>query len=237
MRSPQIIPASLLLAAALLASGGVQADVQRQEVGNLVLENVPEIPAAVRENYGRYLEGRAASVADWTHDGRLLITTRFGDVAQLHVVDQPLGARRQITFFKEPIGGASAPRTSARPGFVFPKDVGGDENYQLYYQGLAEGVPVRLTDGRGRASGGTWSNAGTQVAFGWTARTGADTDIYVDDPRDRMAPQLVFEAQGGGWNVTDWSPDDRQLLISNYVSASESHLYLLDIETRKITAD
>ena len=235
MRSPQIIPASLLLAAALLASGGVQADVQRQEVGNLVLENVPEIPAAVRENYGRYLEGRAASVADWTHDGRLLITTRFGDVAQLHVVDQPLGARRQITFFKEPIGGASAPRTSARPGFVFPKDVGGDENYQLYYQGLAEGVPVRLTDGRGRASGGTWSNAGTQVAFGWTARTGADTDIYVDDPRDRMAPQLVFEAQGGGWNVTDWSPDDRQLLISNYVSASESHLYLLDIETRKIT--
>ena len=35
--------------------------------------------------------------------GQLLIATRFGDVDQLHLVEQPAGERRQLTFLREPI--------------------------------------------------------------------------------------------------------------------------------------
>lgn len=226
---------AFMLAVALLAAGTASADVKREERGNLVLENIPEIPAALRDNYGRYLEGRSASLMDWTHDGRLIIATRFGDVAQLHIVDHPLGMRQQVTFFREPITTATAPDTDARPGFVFTKDLGGDENYQLYFQPYAGGAPLLLTDGKGRAGDADWSADGTRIAFTWTARTGADNDVYVDDPTDRLAPQLVMEAQGGGWSIEDWSPDNRRLLVSNYVAADETYLYLYDLESRQRT--
>ena len=54
----------------------------------------------------------------------MLITTRFADTAQVHLVRMPGGARRQMTFFPDRVAGASFP-----PGngdfFLFSKDVGG----------------------------------------------------------------------------------------------------------------
>ena len=112
-----------------------------------------------------------------------------------------MGARRQITFFDEPIGGGDWSPTGARKGIAYIRDVGGNENYQLEYLDPASADPVRLTDGRGRADTGVWSPDGTKYAFQWTARNGVATDVYVDDPLDRRAPELVFEAPEVGWNV------------------------------------
>ncbi len=37
--------------------------------------------------------------------------------------------------------------------------------------------------------------------------------------------------KGGGWQVLDWSPDDKQLLVLEYVSINESYLWLFDTES------
>ena len=63
----------------------------------------------------------------------LLIATRFGDVEQLHRVAAPLGAREQLTFYREPVTVARAPQSAVAPGFVFLRDQGGNENSQVYY--------------------------------------------------------------------------------------------------------
>ena len=174
--------------AALLAFPVLADAVPRVTRGNLAIEGIPEIPAELQQRMRRYQFVRSADFAGWTPDGRVTISTRFGNPRQLHVVDRPRGARRQVTFFDEPIYGGDWSPTGARQGVIFVRDAGGDENYQLEYLDPAFADPVRLTDGRGRAGTGVWSPDGTRYAFQWTARTGVASDVYVDDPLDKRLP-------------------------------------------------
>ena len=223
----------LVLSLALLAFAAAGAEVERVTRGDLAIEGIPEIPAELKQRMRRYQFSRGAAFAGWTADGRIAITTRFGNTSQMHVVDRAMGARRQITFFDEPVYGGDWSPTGARKGVVFIRDTGGDENYQLEYLDPALADPVRLTDGRGRADTGVWSPDGTKYAFQWTARTGVATDVYIDDPLDRLGPELVFEAPEVGWNAVDWSPDGKSLLLVRFVSANESYLWAYDLATRE----
>ena len=91
---------------------------------NLVTDGIPEIPAEIAEAVGRYTEFRSASLEGWHPVKReMLISTRFGDTPQVHEVKMPGGARRQLTFFPDRVGGASWPRHSA-DYLVFGKDRG-----------------------------------------------------------------------------------------------------------------
>jgi len=224
----------LLTAAVLLAVSPAAADVERITRGNLAIEGIPDIPPALVERMRRYQHTRGAGLAGWTPDGHITISTRFGNAVQLHVVDEPLGQRRQITFFDEPIGDGEWSPTGARRGIVYQRDSGGDENYQLEYLDPASPVPVRLTDGHGRASNGTWSPDGTSIAFTWTVKNGTDADVYIDDPLDRRPPEPVFEPGGVGWAVADWSPDGKALLLARFVSVNETYLQVYDLESRAL---
>ena len=224
---------TLVLALALLSFHASAAEVERVTRGNLAIEGIPEIPKELVQRLRRYQFARGASFAGWTPDGGLTVSTRFGNTSQLHVVDMPMGARRQITFFDEPVNGGSWSPTGARKGVAYIRDSGGNENYQLEYLDPAVADPVRLTDGRGRADTGVWSPDGTKYAFQWTARTGVASDVYIDDPLDRMAPELVFEAPAVGWNAADWSPDGKSLLLIHFVSVNESTLWTYDLATRE----
>lgn len=91
----------LLAAAAALQSILV---VTAQVPDNLVVEGVPSITPGLRKDVGRYLEFRAASFNNWHPQRReMLISTRFADSTQLHLVKAPGGARRQLTFFPDPV--------------------------------------------------------------------------------------------------------------------------------------
>jgi dipeptidyl aminopeptidase/acylaminoacyl peptidase len=41
-------------------------------------------------------------------------------------------------------------------------------------------------------------------------------------------------SEGGAWFVSDWSPDDKLLLVGKYISANESYFYVLDISTKSL---
>ena len=106
---------------------------------NLVVDGIPAIPVSVADEVRRYTEGRPARFAGWHPVRReMLISTRFGNTAQIHQVKLPAGARTQLTFFNEPIGGASFEPVEGRY-FVFAKDVGGNEFTQLYRHDFADG--------------------------------------------------------------------------------------------------
>src|SRR5436189_6182013 len=75
---------------------------------NLVVEDIPKIPISLAEEINRYTEFRYAALSNWHPTRReMLITTRFGDTSQIHVIKFPGGARSQLTFFKDSAGGAS----------------------------------------------------------------------------------------------------------------------------------
>ncbi|MDQ3651858.1 MAG: hypothetical protein M3458_16605, partial [Acidobacteriota bacterium] len=106
---------------------------------NLVVEGVPAIPASIAESVGRYTEFRAASLSSWHPTKReMLISTRFGDSPQVHHVKFPGGDRRQLTFFPERVGGASF-QPKKGDFFIFNKDIGGGEFFQLYRYDVNDG--------------------------------------------------------------------------------------------------
>jgi dipeptidyl aminopeptidase/acylaminoacyl peptidase len=193
---------------------------------NLVTEGIPEIPMELVEQIGRYTESRAATFRDWhPAQNEMLITTRFGETNQVHRIVMPGGARTQLTFFPDRIDGASYEPTKG-DYFIFSKGTGGNEFNQNYRYDIATGDVTLLTDGKSRNSGPTWSNKGDRVAYTSTRRNGADTDIYVESPLDPKTDKLLAELKGGGWDVQDWSPDDKQLLVLEEISINESYLWL-----------
>ena len=195
---------------------------------NLTVEGVPPIPQALADALRRYTESRAALPADWHPKKReLLIRTRFADTAQVHRVAFPGGARQQMTFFADTVGAASYDPVDGA-FFVFSKDTGGDEFAQNYRLDLAGGEITRLTDGASKNSLGVWSRAGDKMAYTSTRRTGKDVDVYTVDPRRPESDTLIAALDGGGWFPLDWSPDDAQILVAEYVSINESYLWLLD---------
>jgi dipeptidyl aminopeptidase/acylaminoacyl peptidase len=217
-----------LLGVLLLAAGAFpQSDVIVPNE-NLVVEGIPKIPASLAETVERYTNFRAANLQSWSPSAReMLITTRFADTAQVHLVKSPGGARTQLTFYADRVGGAWYSPTNGT-SFVFSKDVGGGEFFQLYRYDLATGDTTLLTDGKSRNTDPVWSYAGDRLAYGSTRRTGNDVDLYVVDPADPKSDHLLAALNGGGWGAQDWSPDGKTLLVSEFISSEESYLWTMD---------
>lgn len=146
----------------------------------------------------------------------------------------PGGARTQLTFFPDRIGNASYEPTRG-DYFLFLKDVGGGEWFQIFRYDLASGDITMLTDGKSRNLGMLWNHTGTQIAYSSTRRTGKDTDLWVMNPLDKSTDKLVLELSGGGWGPQDFSPDGKQILLQEELSINESYLWLVDVEKKEKT--
>lgn len=224
-------PWSLLLLVGLSAPLAAQAPGVIAPGDNLVIEGIPALPLALRDEVRRYTEFRAASLSDWHPLRReILISTRFGNTPQLHRVASPGAARTQLTFFDEPVNGATYEPTAGRY-LVFGRDVGGNEFTQLYRMDLPGGAVTLLTDGASQNGGVRWSSKGDRIAFGSTRRNGADRDLYIMDPLHPEETRMVLQVNGGGTSVQDWSPDDRTLLVEEALSVNQSRLWTVDVAT------
>lgn len=223
---------SLMASAFLLSQDGFAQPRVIRPGESLVAEGIPPIPAALAEEVQRYTESRSASLADWHPAAReMLISTRFGNTAQIHRVRMPGGARTQLTFFDEPVTTATYEPQAGRY-FLFMRDVGGNEFAQIYRYDIVDGRVTLLTDGGRSQNGGIeWSTRGDRIAYGSTRRNGADRDIWLMDPLDPQTDRLVLQVSGGGWSVQDWSPDDKSLVVCETISINESRLWLLDLAT------
>jgi Tol biopolymer transport system component len=220
----------LLLISTLLATAQI-----RREVGNLVLEDVPEVPQELIDRIQQYQNTRSASFADWLPgDGGMLVSTRFGNTIQLHTVAFPGGARSQVTFFNEPVTNASFSPSPNYNGFMFSRDAGGNEFAQLFWYDMNLRTAQMISDGSSVNGGLSWSNKGDRFAFTSTRRNGRDFDIYVSDMTEPQKATLLVDRGRGGWNVTDWSPDDTSLIVIQRLSANLSNSFILDLQSKEL---
>src|SRR5271169_268394 len=198
---------------------------------NLIVEGVPPIPQALAAQADRYTNFRSAFFASWHPTKReMLIATRFADTFQIHQLKMPAGARTQLTFYADDVRGAQYPPQGG-DSFVFSKDIGGGEFYQLYRYDDSTGAVTLLTDGKSRNIGEVWSNDGKQIAYSSTRRDGKDVDIWLGEPahpEDPKSNRMLVQMTGGGWGALDWSPDDKQILVLEEISANETYLWLMD---------
>jgi dipeptidyl aminopeptidase/acylaminoacyl peptidase len=203
--------------------------------GNLVMQDIPEIPASIVSSLNRYQNVRSAGFQAWNESGEgIFVSTRFGDVSQVHRVDHPGGARQQITFFDEPVGGLQRQPNGSK--MIFTMDAGGSEFAQIFLLDPAGGDDaIMLTDGSSRNGAVVWDRTGDWIAYQSTRRNGASNDVWMMDVNNSETASMVLASPDGTWwGASDFSPDNRKLLIINYVGNADSRIHLLDIKTGEL---
>src|ERR1700689_509490 len=217
---------------ALAQQGGAQpADSFLTPGDNLILENIPPIPAKIAEDTARYGESRGSTLFGWHPTRReILIGTRFGDTVQVHSVAMPGGARRQLTFFPDRV--LSAQFLPDGNAFLFQKDTGGGEWYQIYRYDLATGGITLLTDGHSRNDNYLLAHHDSKLVYTSTRRNNKDDDLWIVDAaasnNGSSTAHMLMQVEGGGWAPVAWSQDNGQLLVLQYISINESYLGLVD---------
>lgn len=222
--------ARALLIAVLAASvSAFAADVTPPE--SLVIQGAPPVPGALAEAVGRYQKGRAADLQAWSPKQReMLIVTRFGDTVQIHRLRAPGSDRRQLTFFDDNVNSGISWEPGSGESILFLKDSGGNGNTQIHRLDAATGATTLVTDGRSRNGAGVWAHAGKRIAYTSTRRNGRDTDLYLVEPARPSTDRLLTRLDGL-WSTLAWSPDDKQVLIEQRVSVSDSLLWIVDVAT------
>ena len=223
----------LLLLAGAAASAAEPAPAALPVPESILAKGVPAIPASRVEELLPYENIRAAALVDWhPSERRLLIGTRFAESAQLHEVAMPMGARTQVTFYRDPVG-AGRYRPNDPSQLVYALNEGGAENFQLFLLDRKTGRAKRFTDGVHRYVSPLWSHGGRLLAYASNARNGRDMDLYVADPSTPGSERRLLQVQGS-WSPLDWSPDDRRLLVTELISANESYLHWVDVGTGEL---
>ena len=196
----------------------------------MILENIPDTPASVKERLRLYQAVRGAVFLDFSPDGRgVLIQTRFGETNQLHRVESPLAMRRQVSFYDEPVNSALY-----RPGkwpertVLFSRDNGGDEQFQLYLLNDRNGDVARLSDGKTRNTDAVFSRDGKWVAWTSVPADSARYRVMVADASDPKSARAVLE-EDGSWSSADFSFDNKTLAVTRDVSVSEQQIWLVDL--------
>ena len=203
--------------------------------GNLILEDIPAIPNSIKEDLSKFQNVRSAAFRGFNNQNEgLFISTRFGNVSQLHLVKSPGAARNQITYFQEPIGSVAMHPTQS--SIAFTMDRGGSEYSQIYLLDPKSASTQMLTDGVSRNEGPLWSNSGDRIAFQSTKRNGSSNDVWVMSIDDPQNTKLILESPDGSWwGAVDWTEDDDKVLIQNYISIANSKAYIVDLNTQKKT--
>lgn len=201
----------------------------------LVPSEMPPLATDVATRMRPYLAAQAAAFMDWHPERReILVSARAGEVRQLHLVKSPEARRIQVTSTTDPVRGARWNPAPSSPLVAYEMDSGGSEFYQVHVLDMETRKDRVLTDGKSRHEGSLWSRDGRALAWTGTARNGTDHDVYVCSLEEGATPRRVYESKGA-WNVLDWSPDGKSLLIRQVVSIRASTLCILDLATGKAT--
>ena len=206
-------------------------------VPSLLESGLPEVPAQLRARIEQYQNSRSANALDVAADGsQLLIATRFASTNQLHLVEQPMGMRTQLSFGSEPVNSARFVPGDPR-ALLYLQDVGGGEFHQVFRLDRRTGRSELLTDGKSRHEGLVVSADGTRFAYSGTGRNGKDTDVYLAQMAQPRDPRRVTE-RAGTWQAVEFSRDGTRLLVAQFRAVDDSDLHVYDVksgELRQIT--
>ena len=187
---------------------------------------------AIVDGVAPYAQFRQARLLGWhPTERRLLISTAFGNVTQVHEVRAPGGARTQLTFFRDGVTGGASYEPGGRY-VVFRKDTsGGGEAMQLFRYDLDSGRITLLTDGKSRHGVPVWSHRRGLVAFSSTRRNGKDRDLWMMDPLEPASARMIAEVDGT-WDALDWSVSDKEVLAQQLIAGStETRLWRIDVDS------
>ena len=201
---------------------------------NIIAEGIPKIPASLRMSVNRYRSFYSSSLLGWDPIKREVIISKY-QLSSLQAARVTGPGESPAFLTKFPAGVRYIYYHPGGKYFIYRKDVDGNEIYQIYRYDIDTNVSTLLTDGQSRNYYPTWSNSGQWLMYSSTRGNGKDMDVFVVNPLDPKSDHLVAKLDGTDWAAFDWSPDDRKVILSDYKSADETYLWLVDVATGEKT--
>ncbi len=212
----------------------------------LFVQGIPPVPERLARQVARYTEFSGHNLVDWHPTRReLLVSHRApgASTVQLFHVAEPMGAPEPLTAFAEPVRRATwEPRNGEY--VVFERSNGGDEAAQLYRLDLDSRQVTLLTAPGERHGIEAWMNRSSRlitssVPLDRTAQGGSRDEVRLTltlfDPAAPTQRRRLAELPGTGWDVGGVSRDDRRLVLTRWISATESQVWLLDVASGRAT--
>jgi Prolyl oligopeptidase family len=235
--------ASCLALIVCMVNAAFTADESVTPPPNLLLGEVPPIPKSLEQRVAAYTQFRGQRLLGWHAErDELLILQRATRSTQVFRIAAPGRAPELVTDLAEPVAWATHPPRAA-DYIVISLDQGGNERYRLHRLDLAERKLTPLTDPAMRIGSTVWMRPGgekdrvtplvyTAVAAGVRAESNTlHTDLRLIDPARAESDRSIARLPGIGWSIQSVAFDNKSLVISEYLSATESYLWLLDIDS------
>lgn len=212
----------------------------------LFVQGIPPVPERLVRQVARYTEFSGHNLVEWHPTRReLLLSHRApgASTVQLFRVAEPMGAPEPLTAFAEPVRRATwEPRSGEY--IVFERSNGGDEAAQLYRLDLDSRQVTLLTAPGERHGIEAWMNRSSRliassVPLDRTAQGGSRDEVRLTltlfDPAAPTQRRRLAELPGTGWDVGGVSRDDRRIVLTRWLSATESQVWLLDVASGRAT--
>ncbi|HEX6288307.1 MAG TPA: S9 family peptidase [Herpetosiphonaceae bacterium] len=193
----------------------------------------------------RYLNVRQAYWPSLAADGR-----RIAFLANITDMPQVWGASleseaalvawpEQLTFGTDRVMGVWCSPVAGDRRLIFTRDVGGNENAQMYLLDPGTGEERSLTEGYEQAMHlfGEWSADGTRIMFAANRRHPTFFDLYVQ-PLDGHAQMVWQHDQPGALARQRCAPDGRHAVVTRTSSGARHDLFEIDLASgtaRRIT--
>ncbi len=203
-------------------------------------EGLPALPRSLYTQAQRWQRVAGHAFVDWHPTRReMLVAHRAPEASttQLFRLREPMAALEPLTDGSDPVSSASWEPRHGRY-IVFARGSGGDEAYQLYRLDPDTRATTLLTEPNQRHALLAWVRSRSLALVssvpldraGGAARPGElATTLTLVDPLQPAKPRTLAILPGGGWTRAEVSPDERQLAITRYVSATESEVWLVDM--------
>ncbi|HXF77774.1 MAG TPA: prolyl oligopeptidase family serine peptidase [Usitatibacter sp.] len=223
--------------AAALACGAARAGEAIAPPASLVLDGVPPIAADLAAKIEPYTDFRAQRLLSWHPTRReMLVSRRLENTNQIHLVTEPGAKPEPLTDFRDPVNFARY--EPAKGGyFVFLRAQGGNEVYRVFREDVATKVVTALSPEGERATEFEFARNGkiavyaTQLVDHANPQRKAVTSIHLLDPARPKTDRVAARLEGGGWAAFHFSEDNKRLVFLEYVSATESYLWVMDVAT------
>lgn len=208
----------------------------------------PNAKAGSKPTLEQFMKIRTPGSANLLPDGSMLMRDWPDGVWQLYKVTpkQPGGSfapgeatMTKLTSFTDGLAGYSLSPDGKR--VVLVQSAGGNENTQLHYMDPAAPVGSTYTpiiaNPKVQASLNHWAEDGNSLYYSANDESPNDFFLYRYDftgPNGQGKATKVL-GKPGSWSVQDASRDGSRLLVGEYLSASNSRVYELDVKTGQLT--
>ena len=200
------------------------------------VEGVPALNASALAPLQKYSQVAGHQFVDWHPERREMLVAHRPpgqSTTQLFRLRRPLGALEPLTEGTEPVSNARWEPKSGRY-ILFERGSGGDEAYQVYRLDPDTRTTTQITSAgeRHQIAGFVESRSLAVIASVPLDRTAAggrraevSTKLTLVDPLAPDVPggrRLIAELPGGGWFGAEVSPDEKQIALTRYFSATHS---------------